>query len=114
MANKMVRLGVAVAMVLTAAGCGGMPAGVVTGLAPAVLSADTIATLRSSCSRAAPLLALAQSSIVPPQAREIAAVVAPYCASLAAGQVPATTDANTPTWLPANLAGLARALGMAF
>jgi hypothetical protein len=97
---------------LALASCGGNLAPVAATLAPAFLSPETVATMRTWCNRGAPLFAIAQAQTISPQAKEIAATVEPYCRAIVAGQVPPTTDANTPTWLPQNLAGLAAALGV--
>ena len=102
----------AAASMLALASCGGNVAPVAASLTPAVLPAETVATLRSLCAKAQPLIAIAQGvGVVLPQAKEIVDEVGPYCAVMAAGQIPATTDANTPKWLPTNIAGLAQALG---
>lgn len=98
---------------LALASCGGNVAPVAASLTPAVLPAETVATLRTWCARAQPLIAIAQGAgVVVPQAKAIVDEVGPYCAIMAAGQVPPTTDANTASWLPTNIAGLAAALGL--
>lgn len=102
----------AAASLLALASCGGNLGPVAASLAPAVLSPETIATMRIWCTRGAPLLAIAQGQNLSPAAREIADQVGPYCAALTAGQIPPTTDANTPSWLPKNIVGLAQALGL--
>lgn len=97
---------------LALASCGGNLAPVAASLAPAVLSPETIASLRTWCERGAPLIAVAKGQTMIPEAAEIAKTVEPYCRELAAGQIPSTTDANTAQWLPANLIGMAAALGL--
>lgn len=108
----MIRRFAPVAICLALASCGGNLAPVAASLAPAVLSPETIATMRTWCQRGQPLIAIAKGQTMMPEARVIAETVEPYCAALAAGQVPPTTDSNTPQWLPTNLMGLSRALGL--
>lgn len=100
------------ASLLALASCGGNLAPFAASLAPAILSSETVATMRTWCARGAPLIAIARSQNLSPQAREIADTVEPYCRALTAGQLPPTTDQNTPSWLPTNIAGLAQALGL--
>lgn len=103
------RLSIACTLPLALAACGGNLAATLT---PSVLSPDTVASLRTWCSRGAPLIALARGQNMMPAAREIADVVGPYCDALMAGQIPPTTDGNTAAWLPTNIAGLGQALGI--
>lgn len=102
----------AVALPIALASCGGNLAPVAASLTPAIVSPEVVAGLRTWCARGAPLIAIAQGQNLSPQARQIADTVAPYCAALTAGTVPATTDGNTANWLPTNIAGLAQALGL--
>lgn len=101
----------ALACILPLAGCGNL-ASIGASLTPAVLSAETAASLRTWCQRGQPLLDIARGQTLLPAASEIAEHVAPYCTTLLGGTVPATTDGNTPSWLPKNLLGLAAALGL--
>ena len=110
--KRLVALPLACTLALMIASCGGNPAPIAASQTPAVVSPEVVASLRTWCTRGAQLIAIAQGQNLSPQAREIAGVVGPYCAIMAAGQVPPTTDANTASWLPANIAGLAAALGL--
>lgn len=104
---------IAAAFLLALASCGGNLAPVAASLTPAVVSPETVATLRSWCQRGAPLIAIAQGmGAVSPQAKSIVDEVGPYCSIMAAGAIPATTDRNTVNWLPTNISGLAAALGV--
>lgn len=112
MIHRLFRPIACVAMLAIITSCGGNLATTAASLTPAVLSPETVASLRTWCARGQPLLDIARGQTLSPHARDIADVVGPYCAAMAAGQVPATTDANTPAWLPKNIAGLAAALGL--
>lgn len=106
-------LALALVLPLALVSCGGNLAPVAASLTPAVVSAETVVTLRTWCQRGAPLIDIARGQNLSSAAREIADVVAPYCAAMTAGQVPVTTDANTGAWLAQNLNGLSRLLGLA-
>ena len=106
------RLIAACTLCVVVASCGGNLAPIAASLTPAVVSPEVLASLRTWCARGAPLIAIAQGQNLSPQAREIADVVGPYCAIMAAGKVPPATDANTASWLPQNLVGIAAALGL--
>jgi hypothetical protein len=95
---------------LALASCGGSLAPVAAALSPAVLSAETISSMRTWCARGAPLFAIAKVQTISPAAREIATAVEPYCGALSVGALPATTDSNSPAWLLRNLDGLAQAV----
>lgn len=94
------------------ASCGGNLAPIAASLAPAVASPETIATMRTWCARGATVINIAESQSTIPAAKEIARFVGPFCLALASGQVPATTDANSPDWLAKNIVGLSQALGL--
>jgi hypothetical protein len=100
----------AAGLCLALAGCGA--AQLAATVTRASVSAETVATLQSYCQRGAPLISIARGQNLSAKASEIAGAVGGYCDALGAGQVPATTDANTTNWLPTNLAGLAQALGL--
>lgn len=79
---------------------------VAAAVTPAVLSADQVAGLADTCMKASPALSIAASPGMPAQVRETAVYPQAYCAELSKGTLPATTDANTPSWLPGTLAAL--------
>ena len=95
------------------AGCNG-PAQQAAAVVAASVSPQALSTMRTTCDRAAPLLAIAQGLSVVPEAKVVAGFVAPFCTALAAGQVPATADANSLSWLEKNLAGLRVMLPLTF
>lgn len=106
------RFALAVALTVPLAACPGqnLP-GLVAAAAPAALSPQTIATMQTWCSRGAPLIQIAQGQNIIPAGKEIAGFVGPFCASLAAGQVPPSADVHSADWLASNIVGLARSLG---
>ena len=73
---------------------------------PAVLSSGQVTTLRQTCQIAGPALAVAAQPTMPAQVSETALPAAAYCQQLNAGILPATTDSNTPTWLPKVIRGV--------
>lgn len=87
--------------------CGGNIAPIAAGLTVSAVSPETVARLASLCRAAGPSLNIARSmgALPPGAAQAILAEVGPYCAIMAAGQTPATTDANTLHWLTQNLEG---------
>jgi hypothetical protein len=102
---------VALTCAVALSGCGDKGS-MLAALTPAVLSPQTISTMQTWCSRGAPLIAMAEGQSVIPAAAEIAAVIAPFCRSLTAGQVPPTVDANSADWLARNVVGLSQRLGL--
>lgn len=102
----------ALACILPLAGCGNLPS-IGAALTPAVVSAETAASLRTWCARGQPLIDIARGQNLSAAAREIGDFVGPYCLAMNAGAVPATTDANTGAWLAQNIGGLSRLLGLA-
>lgn len=77
----------------------------------AVLSPETTARITGLCRQGEPLVRLAAAAPIPAEGKEIAAFVSSYCDALLVGAPPATTDANTESWLAQNLAGLRGILG---
>jgi len=80
---------------------------------PAVLSADQVATLARTCQAAAPALSIAAAPSMPAEVRETAVYPLAYCSELSKGLLPATTDGNTPSWLPGTLSALSTAAKIA-
>lgn len=113
MKKRLSAAALAVSCAIPLFGCG-TPAETVARLAPAVVSPETMATMRTWCTRGAPLIAMAQGQNVIPAAREIAETAAPFCAALTAGQVPLTVDTNSPDWLAKQITGLGQSLGLRF
>jgi hypothetical protein len=72
----------------------------------AALSPATVATLTTICRHGEPLVVAAANPAMPGQVQDIGSFVAAYCSQLLAGQVPATTDGNTASWLEQNLGAL--------
>lgn len=67
----------------------------------AVLSPEQEATIRAGCQQGRSLLDVAKLPRIPKVVYETAVYPAAYCdqmLSLPVGQVPPTTDANTPSW----------------
>lgn len=77
----------------------------------AALSADTVARLASVCRGGQTIVAIAAGPAMPASVKEIATFVGAYCGQLTAGTVPATTDANTVSWLQQNIAALRALVG---
>lgn len=70
-------------------------------ITPAVLPPAQVERIASTCRSAQPALAVAAAPGMPAQLRNTAVYPAAYCDQLlASGQLPPTTDANTPSWLP--------------
>lgn len=86
----------------------------------AVLPAADVQKLAAICSTAAPVLSAATSPLAPSGVSQTATYAAAYCGQFTAaapqGQLPATTDSNTPSWLSQVLTtveGVAQAAGYA-
>lgn len=112
---KLVVPALAGAMLLCAA-CSPQNSATATAAAPvaatisaAVLPPADLATVQQTCQAAGPLLDAAAAPTMPATVSDTAIPAQAYCQQLAAapqGQVPATTDSNTPSWLPAVISGV--------
>lgn len=81
-----------------------------------LLPANTIATLQKQCSAAGAMLnagAASSNAIVNTTAVDGAAYCNQLAVSAPAGQVPATTNSNTASWLPTVIAGVQTAAQLA-
>lgn len=82
------------------AGQGLQLAGTAGTLTPSLLSPQQVAQLAVTCQKAQAGLALA-TQVSNPKVSQTAAYPAAYCQQLlASGQLPPTTNAQTPSWLP--------------
>lgn len=83
-----------------AANEGAKIAGVAGAASAALLSPADIAKLQQLCAANTAITALAANPALPATVTQTAVYPADYCAKLAAGTMPPTTDSNTPSWLP--------------
>lgn len=90
---------IAAASMLALASCGGNLAPVAASLAPAFISADQLAKVRSVCVKAGPVLNIAAAPNLPKVVSETATYGAAFCNAVNAGQVPPTADSNSSAWL---------------
>lgn len=80
---------------------------------PAALPPAQLAKVQQTCQVAQPMLVVAADPSLPANVAQTAAYGAAYCQQLLAGTVPATTDANTPAWLPKVIEGVQIAAAVA-
>jgi hypothetical protein len=71
-----------------------------------VLSPAQLASIEELCQASLPGLTAAVSPSLPASVTQTATYAQAYCQEMVAGGVPATTDANTPTWLPKVIAAV--------
>lgn len=101
--------GVAIAALLALGACQSQPAGQAAAslagtVSEAILPPADLAKVKAGCTTAAPLLNAAVEPGVSAPVSDTALDAQAYCSQLAAapaGQVPATTDSNTSSWVPA-------------
>lgn len=104
----MKRLVAAVALLAGLAGCSSLTTNptIAGGVAGTILPASTVSALQQTCQAAQPGLVAATGTNMPATISGGAVYFETFCAQLLAGTVPATADANSPSWLTTGLAAL--------